>query len=59
MLKVKYAESKGANNSNLALRNASKGGYFDIVKYDESKGDNDWNEVLSQASYGGYLDIVK
>jgi len=43
---VKYAESKGANHWNGALRGASLGGHLDIVKYLESKGANDlnWNE---------------
>jgi len=58
---VKYLESKGADDWNEALYQASRGGHLDIVKYTESKSkDIDWNRVLiCGASEGGHLDIVK
>jgi len=52
-------ESKGVNNWDDVLYQASLSGHLEVVKYAESKGANNWNSALRGASLNGYLDIVK
>jgi len=56
---VKIAIRQGANDWDLAMSGAARGGHFDLVKFFIEKGARDLNLAMSGAAKGGHFDLVK
>ena len=59
MIGILSCHKKGANDWNIAMENASKGGHMEIIKYCETKGADNWRLAMCFASKGGHMNIIK